>query len=1168
MSGPAGVWWVNCRVALLLLFAAPASAQVFTIGSPKPALICGESMTLTPVLRDPSGNQLNVSDWIWTSLDPSILSVDGSGKVTGRALGVGRIQLRSASQPGDLFGALQLQVQPNSLSITPAAATVVTGGSQQFKASATDINGNLIPNVSFSWIVTLESGRSELLPSTTAVDSSGSFHSSAAGHYTVHAVIDYLPIVQGFPSHFEATAGVDVIVPASFGLDRLITSDPVIARKLQPAPGVFAASEAGPIAFTASTDGLSTAVIKLDGAAATSIISTGSPSPQAGNVVAGFQSVAMNARGDMLVSIKRGDNASGALLASSAAGNQFVLLDNATGTLLDGTPVYELSYFSLTPYCLNDNGDAVIKALYRPQDGTSSDYRDGLFLLPGALSPRVVPVLLWSAAQAVPSVPLSGGRITFAFDNTEQVPGWSSFKGLGIDNRGVVYFVAQAGSARGLFQVTSGAPQTPQKILAVGDSFLGSTVKTIEDLVVNANGDVAARVDLNNGDPHIVLFRLGKYVSDLLTKGGNPRVLAINTGGIVFTGIPGSGKPDGLYLWDYKTVNTVLSLGASVTRISTAALNSKGRITAVVQNASNSFVITQAGGGNLVASGADISLPAAIDVKRLVKGSRTGLPSVAVSDPGSLFDLDGAGHIVARATLGLSLAANTVFEGSDNFVEDGAGAQYFVTSNGLYKSFGGAVTPLLASGTKASDGVVLTPRLAMGASASGIVLVDCNTNAADGHRRLYKVRNGLTLVTRTKTVFNGRQIVDWTDAAVDNGSNVAVILAEDDGAQDLTVWTGTTGKSILTTRAGSLFQGEQVVAIDRLRSAPSAFYVRYALTANFFHAAVAKFTSSGAQKIVASGETLPDGTVMGDLRISDGNARGDVVFSTTALITGTQVLAARLADGSTRIVAANNRPLTTGDYLTRFSDANIRDDGTVYFLGYDVNDRAIVYRASFTDSGPLISTNGIANAADFRADTISPGSWISIYGLNFGSAGAWADVTTTSVGGASVTVCGATAVVSFNSGPVTSGASVIWQINALVPDSAAPQTSCTVVVSVNGKVSAAVTIAIQSAALGIFSFVSAGGNTLPLITHLDYTLVGPSSDGFKPAKPGEAVTAWGTGNCSNPVVTVGGATAEVQFAGRVVAGVCQINFKVPADASGTPGLKFSTSSGQYNLWLN
>ena len=71
-----------------------------------------------------------------------------------------------------------------------------------------------------------------------------------------------------------------------------------------------------------------------------------------------------------------------------------------------------------------------------------------------------------------------------------------------------------------------------------------------------------------------------------------------------------------------------------------------------------------------------------------------------------------------------------------------------------------------------------------------------------------------------------------------------------------------------------------------------------------------------------------------------------------------------------------------------------------------------------------------------------------------------------------------------------------------------------------------------------------------MITHADYSLVGPSSAGLIPAQPGEAVIAWGTRDCVNPTITVEGKAASVLFSGSVESGLCQINFLVPSGSSG------------------
>lgn len=392
-------------LASALILCSPSVAQVFSMSAPKAAILYGENMTLTPVLRDPAGALLDIKDWVWTALDPAVLTIDSSGKITGKALGVGRIKLESAGTAKGLFGALQIQVQPKDITVTPAISTITSGGTVAYKAVATDINGTLIAGIKFGWFVTGETGRSDIVPATTSIDANGIFRGTDPGHYTVHAIIDYLPVIQGLPSHFEGTAEVDAIVPAVFQTDRMLSSDPIPATKLLASPGVFVASAQGVIAFTASADGISTAVMQVTNGQTRALITSGTPSPQVGSVVAGFQSVAMNSSGDSLISIRRGDSANGALMSSTAVGTRFVLLDNSSGVESDGSLDYELSYFSITPYCLNDNGTAVVRALYRPAGGTAADFRDGLFLIRGALSPGANPILLWSADKSLPGVP-------------------------------------------------------------------------------------------------------------------------------------------------------------------------------------------------------------------------------------------------------------------------------------------------------------------------------------------------------------------------------------------------------------------------------------------------------------------------------------------------------------------------------------------------------------------------------------------------------------------------------------------------------------------------------------------------------------------------------------------------------------------------------------------
>jgi uncharacterized protein (TIGR03437 family) len=213
------------------------------------------------------------------------------------------------------------------------------------------------------------------------------------------------------------------------------------------------------------------------------------------------------------------------------------------------------------------------------------------------------------------------------------------------------------------------------------------------------------------------------------------------------------------------------------------------------------------------------------------------------------------------------------------------------------------------------------------------------------------------------------------------------------------------------------------------------------------------------------------------------------------------------------------------------------------------------FASSPLSGAPSISANGIVNAADLQVEALSPDTWFTIFGQNLGSAAQWANVDTFTLGGAGVTVCGMPAAMSYNSGS---------QINALTPGGVAGQAACPVVVTVNGQASTPVTVNIASGIMELFSFASSGGS-LPVITHADYSLVGPASAGLVPAQPGEEVVAWGTGDCASPAITVAGNQAPVLYSGTAEAGLCQLNFSVPGGSSGQSQLKISTSLNAYTL---
>ena len=232
----------------------------------------------------------------------------------------------------------------------------------------------------------------------------------------------------------------------------------------------------------------------------------------------------------------------------------------------------------------------------------------------------------------------------------------------------------------------------------------------------------------------------------------------------------------------------------------------------------------------------------------------------------------------------------------------------------------------------------------------------------------------------------------------------------------------------------------------------------------------------------------------------------------------------------------------------------------------------------------------VTNGASFAA-TVSPGSWISVWGRNLMPPGqvarTWAagdfqgSQLPASLNGASVTVDGKPAAIYYVSSS---------QLNVQVPDTTT-QGYVGVQVSHSGGVATG-SVLMQSAAPALFQAAQgAKGQLYPAATAADGTPICDPAvlSGSRPARPGETIVLWGTGFgatspaepagtlIANPALltqpvsaTLGGETSMVVYAGLTAAGLNQINVQVPSGlASGQYPLvlKVNGTPTQANVWL-
>ena len=227
--------------------------------------------------------------------------------------------------------------------------------------------------------------------------------------------------------------------------------------------------------------------------------------------------------------------------------------------------------------------------------------------------------------------------------------------------------------------------------------------------------------------------------------------------------------------------------------------------------------------------------------------------------------------------------------------------------------------------------------------------------------------------------------------------------------------------------------------------------------------------------------------------------------------------------------------------------------------------------------GPAVFDGGVVNNASFAPSPapVAPGSIAAVFGtgLNDGSMVLFSSFDKegkllTTLGGASVTVNGVPAPMFYS----TPG-----QLGFQVPFELATAGSATLKVTVGGQSSAAITLAVDGLAPGLFS-TNQEGNGAAAALHTDGVTPVTAQ---KPAKPNEVIVLFGTGlglltpalptgeaakNNSTaviPTITVDGKNADVQFSGAApgFVGLNQVNVKIPPGTRSAPDIPVVLSIG-------
>src|SRR2546423_927465 len=129
---------------------APIPVRTVTVAPASASVLVGQLLPLSATLADSAGNVLSGRPVTWASSNTVVATVSSTGLVSGLAPGVATITATSEGMSGT--AAVTVTAAPvAAVSVSPGAPSVVIGGTAQLTAAPRDANGNPLSGRTVSW---------------------------------------------------------------------------------------------------------------------------------------------------------------------------------------------------------------------------------------------------------------------------------------------------------------------------------------------------------------------------------------------------------------------------------------------------------------------------------------------------------------------------------------------------------------------------------------------------------------------------------------------------------------------------------------------------------------------------------------------------------------------------------------------------------------------------------------------------------------------------------------------------------------------------------------------------------------------------------------------------------------------------------------------------------
>ncbi|HEU5185796.1 MAG TPA: Ig-like domain-containing protein, partial [Gemmatimonadaceae bacterium] len=176
---------IFAAIAAILLTASCETARLVDEGgptlwssvSPRTAVLEAIGATLQMSVVDASGQPVSDPDLTWQAVEPNVLQVDGTGRVTAVAPGAARVVALASSRTDTAI--VEVRQTVRTIAIAPSALSVQVGSSVQLTAFLSDANGHAITGRSITW--------TSASPSIATVNANGLVTTVAAGAAVINA---------------------------------------------------------------------------------------------------------------------------------------------------------------------------------------------------------------------------------------------------------------------------------------------------------------------------------------------------------------------------------------------------------------------------------------------------------------------------------------------------------------------------------------------------------------------------------------------------------------------------------------------------------------------------------------------------------------------------------------------------------------------------------------------------------------------------------------------------------------------------------------------------------------------------------------------------------------------------------------------------------------------